>query len=453
MQNKENLDNNASKTFKQIPEKKPKVDKEEKRSKKNALIKAHKFLAARFDFRYNVFIQKPEYKLKKSDEYEVFDERGYNNILMELKMDEGLNITDNDFRTLIGSEKLSAEYDPVKEYLFNLPKWDGKDRFPEFLRCVQLKDELINRERFIAYFKKWFVAYVGALVERDRYNENCLVLVGGQGVGKTRFLISLVPKDLRLQYTFVGDYNFEDKDHKEMLGTKLIINLDEMSSLTRTDIAKLKTTMSLQQVEVRRAYGRQSIIYYRKASFCGSINEDQFLTDQTGNRRWLPFYVEGIDLNYDFDVSLLYSQALAELKKGFLTWFEKHEIEDLENYSDQFRRRPIEEELLLANFEKPNRHHFEDNRVEWYQTSEINAYLTSDEAYKKMNMNETTVKKLGMALKSLNFPRQSKVLEDRSYPIYCWGVVKITDKSSDKIRRDNIFNEREPNEGRWPDII
>src|SRR4030042_401529 len=186
------------KKISELPEKRLKKDKFEKRSKRNALINVMEYLQQRYDFRYNLFAAKPEYRLKqKKNEppraFVFFDERAFDNMIMDVKIDAGIEVTKDDFRSLIGSEQISEDYDPIKQYLFKLPPWAGEDRFRDLLQRVLLKGEDI-RKHFIKSFPKWFVGMVASIIDEKAYNENCLVLCGSQGIGKTRFLVSLVPE-------------------------------------------------------------------------------------------------------------------------------------------------------------------------------------------------------------------------------------------------------------------
>ena len=99
-----------------------------------------------------------------------------------------------------------------------------------------------------------------------------------------------------------------------MLATKLIINLDEMSTLNRNSIESIKHAITSASVSLRKAYDKAELTAKRRASFCGSINRQEFLTDITGNRRFLIVSAKMITLNSDLDVSRLYAQALSLYK-------------------------------------------------------------------------------------------------------------------------------------------
>ena len=422
-----------------IPEKKIKPEKEEKRSKKNNLIKIMNYLNENYDFRYNLFAAKPEYRSKVSGNgFVFFNERDFDNLYNEVELGLGVTIPDGRVKSLIGSDKVSPDYDPIREFLFKLPVWDEVDRFPLFLQQVQLKDDKRYRPGLIKYFTMWFVAMVASLVDDYAINEMAIVFTGKQGRGKTRFFTSLVPKELRLMYMYNGSFNPHDKDHLEMIGTKILINLDEMSTLTRTDVETLKSTMSYRYIVLRRAFGRGNIHLFRRASFCGSHNDDKFLTDQTGNRRWLPFAIHDITIDEDFDIKLLYAQALALWKSGYRIWMNKEEIDDFEEYNEQFRFVPMEEELLLACYRKPDKEELATGMgVEYLSTSEIIHAIASKEEYRKMNVNDTSLKRMGKALKALGFVKTVKRYHDVAYPKSVWCIKKLKWEESLKLNNAN----------------
>lgn len=422
--------------FDKAPEEVVAPEKESPRKKKNQLLFVKQYLLERFDFRYNIFASKTEYKLKEDgpDAYTFFDERAYHNMITDVKIDAGIDIAENDFRALVGSNKLAAAFDPIKEYLFSLPKWDGTPRFELFLQQIQLMDESI-RPHLHTTFKKWFIMLVANLVDDYVINDTCLVFSGKQGRGKTRFLESLVPKHLRFKYAYVGTFDPHDKDMREMVGTKIQLILDEMETLTRTDQGTLKSTMSLRSIELRRAYGKAPINMIRRASFCGSINYDEFLTDTTGNRRWLPFAIHDIDVDEKFDIGLLYAEALALYKGGFRTWFDRTEIVELEKQNEKFRRPSPEEEIVLVNYAVPTAQDLEQNRIEYKTSTDIMYELSSKDAYKKMNTNDTTAVRFGRVLAKLGFKQVTRKIPGKDYAIKVWEVVRINYDQA-KIIRD-----------------
>lgn len=439
---------NAAENFDKLPEEKIEPEKDIKKDSRNHLILAMNYLENKYKFRYNLFTARPEYAVVngKVHDYNHLNERDFDNIHNEVKITGKVRVGRDDFKSLVSSKFISQDYDPIADYLGSLKKWDGEDRIRLFLQQVQLQDES-HRELLIKYFTKWFTTLVGSLVDNRCYNEYCFVFTGEQGRGKTRFFHSLVPLPLRLQYTFTGNFNPRDKDHEEMLGTKIIINLDEMGTMNRTDEETLKTTMSKRYVTLRRAYGRAPIHLYRKASFCGSHNREEFLTDLSGNRRWLPFAIHNIDIDKGFDIGLLYSQAMAMYKDGFNIYMDRTEIAELEAHNEQFRYISMEEQMVISNYRVPSdQESANDIGIRYMDTTDIVHSLASMEKYKKMNVNDTVLKRFGQALKRVGFERVTKVIPNKKpYPIKVWKVVPITENQAADLKsgRLNSFDTRD----------
>jgi len=412
------------------------LDVEPRKNTRFKIDRATEYLNNNYSFRYNLFVEKPEFKIKNSDgEFRFVDPRGFANIRTKMKKELNCNYAKDDVEELILTDELSGDYNPIKEYIFSLPNWDGVDRFNDFLKQIQLENQEQDQLRLVKHFKMWFVAMVASLVEDHVINEMALIFTGKQGRGKTRFFTSLIPKELRLRYYYSGGFNPHDKDQREMLGTKILINLDEMATLTRTDIESIKSAMSERYIILRRAFGRQELQLFRRASFCGSNNDEKFLTDQTGNRRWLPFAIHDIDVKEDFDIGLLYAQALKMYKdKDIKLWLDKQEIDESEEYNEGFRFVPMEEELILATYRKPDKEELAMGLgVEYLTTSEILHFIASKDDYKKMNVNDTSLKRMGKALRSLGFEKRPKYFPDLETPRNVWCIKKLESGELAKI--------------------
>ena len=139
-----------------------------------------------------------------------------------------------------------------------------------------------------------------------------------------------------------------------------------------------------------------SSLTLRLASFCASGNKQEFLTDITGNRRWLPFQAQSI-LN-PFYITLPYEQIYAQAKYlidlGFQYWFDLDDIDLLEAHNDDFRAQENEEQLLAVYFDIPRA-----GEGRFMTTAEISDKLVSRGSIKKpMPLN-----RLGMLLKKAGY--------------------------------------------------
>ena len=113
---------------------------------------------------------------------------------------------------------------------------------------------------------------------------------------------------------------------------------EELDSMQLKELNKLKAAMTMPSINERAAYARHHENRPHLASFCGTGNNVQFLSDPTGTRRWLPFEVVSIDspLSQPFNYEGIYSQAYALYRQGFRYWFDKNEILQLAQHNKQF---------------------------------------------------------------------------------------------------------------------
>ena len=230
-------------------------------------------------------------------------------------------------------------------------------------------------------FKKWFVAMVASWMKDEVVNHTVLVLVGRQGIFKTTWLDRLMPPELRAYSSKLPLSGQISKDDRLRLCENGLLNIDELDAICGREMNIVKSLLTSTDVNERAAYGRLKERRVRLASFCASTNNREFLTDITGNRRWLPFEVESIQNPFD-DIILyerLYAQAKAYVECGYFAyWFDMDEIEVLEQHNEKFRALENEEELLPLLFDKPA-----EGKGEFMTTAEISDRLVTYGGIKK----------------------------------------------------------------------
>ena len=232
-----------------------------------------------------------------------------------------------------------------------------------------------------ACFKKWFVAMVASWMKDEVVNHTVLVLVGRQGIYKTTWLDRLMPPALRAYSSKLPLSGQISKDDRLRLCENGLLNIDELDAICGREMNIVKSLLTSTDVNERAAYGRLKERRVRLASFCASTNNREFLTDITGNRRWLPFEVESIQNPFE-DIILyerLYAQAKAYVECGYFAyWFDLDEIEVLEAHNEKFRVQENEEELLPILFDKPA-----EDKGEFMTTAEISDRLATYGGIKK----------------------------------------------------------------------
>ena len=311
-----------------------------------------------------------------------------NSIVCHCAQEYNANITSREVMTALQSD-LIPDVHPLREYILSLHPYtsDQPDWIDLVASQVRIADSASDDEKgsngsksskgesavetyrtyrtpstkadalWRACFKKWFVAMVASWMKDEVVNHQVLVLIGKQGIYKTTWLEHLIPPHLRAYACKLANSNDLNKDERLRIAEFGLISLDEIDSMNNRELNQLKSVITATDINERAAYAYTKERRMRLASFCASGNRRDFLTDITGNRRWLPFEVESIQnpfyttLPYD----LIYAQAwtLAQ-DPTFSYWFELDEIDLLEQHNQHFRDESNEEQLLDVYFAVPS---------------------------------------------------------------------------------------------------
>lgn len=410
-------------------EKSSKDDLEEEEEKPSFIDRLENFLNFRYSFRYNIVTGKLEYKAIKATLWKPVTDFVENSILREI-MKAKVKCNINTLRNLLHSD-YCQQYDPFKDYFDDL-----KTNEDETDHILNLANTITTtkQELWQICFKKWFVAMVACVTNEKAINQTVIVFSGKQGVGKTTWIEKLIPKPLK-DYMFSGTINPNNKDTLIHLAECMLINLDELENLNRTEIGTLKELITKTHIRMRKAYGHNNESLPRRASFAGSVNTAQFLNDTTGSRRFLCFEVEHIEYTHNIDINLAYAQAKQLYKEDFRYWFNQEEIKEINANNEQYQIRSPEEELLLTWFDLADR----DTANAFLNTSQIGAKL-ADKA--KLNITDGTVMKLGKALKKHGYLRLSKKNG------YVYAVRELT---WDEVENKNREKEPPPEQPKSPE--
>ena len=401
------------------------MPKQRKTSSKNGEIET--YLSSYYQFRYNTVLGRTEYRGKSDALFSKVGRYEINTLRREIDNDIGIVTSSDNLYSIIESS-FSPRINPIQEYFKRLSATDignsnrdcGNDvslslkAIPELASCVVVR----NSDKWLPYLTKWLVAVVAnAMDDRECRNHTCLVLTGEQGKFKTTFLDLLCPPALH-GYSYTGKIYPQEKDTLTYIGQNFIVNIDDqLKALNKRDENELKNLITCPMVKYRMPYDKYVEEHPHLASFVASVNGNDFLTDPTGSRRFLPFEVLSIDINRAKAISMdtVYTEAKALLKSGFRYWFDDDEIAELYKESEDFQVQTAEMELLLRCFEKPT----EDNpNCTYMTTTEIITYL----GY--YTHHSLSLKHMGEALKRSGFEKVSKRREG-GIPIYVYKVRKI----------------------------
>ena len=388
-----------------------------KTSSKNGEIEA--YLSSYYEFRYNTVLGRTEYRGKDDAHFSKVGRYEINTLRRELDNDVGI-ITSSDNLYSIIESSFSPRVNPMQEYFKRLPLVDVSSSssfslkaIPELASCVVVH----NSDKWLPYLTKWLVAVVAnAMDDHECRNHTYLVLTGEQGKFKTTFLDLLCPPALH-GYSYTGKIYPQEKDTLTYIGQNLIVNIDDqLKALNKRDENELKNLITCPMVKYRMPYDKYVEEHPHLASFVASVNGNDFLTDPTGSRRFLPFEVLSINIERAKAISMdnVYAEAKALLKLGFRYWFDDDEIAELYRESEDFQVQTAEMELLLRCFEKPA----EDENYSLMTTTEILTYLG---IYTHQSL---VAKRMGEALKKAGYIKMSKRRNGGS-PIYVYKIRKI----------------------------
>ncbi len=346
--------------------------------------------------RFNIITGLTEFSINKGRTYSSMTDRMEKTILRRLRAN-GHKVGVNTVRNIVESD-FSNPYNPFEEYFNDLPQWDGEtDHISELCATVTVE----NDEYFSAWTKKWIVGIVANMLKDDVTNQQVLVFTGGQGIGKTTWFESIVPNALK-NYSNTGYMNPESKDAQIQASECFLVNMDELSSFKSKDIEGLKQLITQKKMRVRKPYGYNPQNLVKRASFCGSTNEDLFLYDYTGNRRFLCFKAIDIDLNClsQIDINKVYRQAYSLYKDEFQYWFDKDENKLIEENNKLFVFQSSEEEAIMERLVPANSDE-EGLLVHRWTATEITMTLVSNNLLPTRS--NATVQKVGKALKKLGY--------------------------------------------------
>ena len=361
------------------------------------------FLNENYQFRFNVLNGNVEFlnlKTETSDGQQMWrplTEKAVNSIVLKARSEQ---ITKGSPKTeiceYVDSEEVSL-YDPIREYLENLPKWDGQNHVAKlFSRIPGISSEQLN------FLCVWIRSAVAHWRKMDMLHGNECVptLIGGQGCGKTTFFTRLLPPQFR-QY-FMDHLNTSNQNDKNMtLTNNLFVNLDEIDAIRPSQHPALKQTLSKSKVNGRPIFGRAQADRPRYASFVATTNNPHPLTDATGSRRYICLTIPDgqlIDNTGDIDYRQLYAQVLYELRELKAPyWFNNDEVARIQELNLDYMAKKDLTEMIEACFLKPE----EGETGRMMSNTEVLGILTK--AFPSLKAVAGLGIKLGLAMKKLGF--------------------------------------------------
>jgi predicted P-loop ATPase len=367
------------------------------------------YIEKKYDVRLNQVSGKLEYKIK--NESTIYKDLNENNIYIELQH-ANLPISMQKLSCLFQSDFVKS-YDPFKEYFDSLGIWQNE---PDYIENLCGYIPALNIDRFRTQFKKMLVRCIACALEPTVFNKQVFVLVGeGQNTGKSYFCRWLCPEILE---DYITEYVNNDKDGLIVLATNLFINMDELATLSKSEINSLKSFISKDKINIRLPFAKRNSVHPRRANFIGSTNNDEFLTDETGNVRWLCFKIDGrinFDYKNDIDINLIWKQAYTLYKNSFHYQLTIDEIKENEIANSEFIIDTLEAQLIKKYY-KPS----DKANGKFVDASDVMKYITEQNSHAKLN-----VRSIGKAMKFLGFKKSSNYDNSFGYSTKGYYVLEI----------------------------
>ena len=299
-------------------------------------------------------------------------------------------------------------------------KWDGKDRIEEIYNIFGIgKEDKLSRE----IIKKWLMQAVCGLFNNGKHPfslDLILVFKGKQGIGKTRFFehLAMLPQ-------YFGEGVCIDPRNKDSIiqaTSNWICELGEIGSTLKKDMDSVKAMLTKANDEYRLPYGRTTLKFPRMTSFVGTVNDDKFLIDQTGNRRFATVPISD-DVHIDYNTQIrpfnslqlwaqIYRIIQEEIAKGstMASCFRldpEMKIE-LDNRNEEYTKPMKAEDEVIDILAKLNM----ERQITSSNYTITDEYMTVTEFISQhTSLNKYTTEQVGRVLTKLGYGSQKKRLD------------------------------------------
>ena len=357
-------------------------------------LRLEEFMGRRYEFRYNTVLNDLEFRQRDSIHFyfKTMDRRARNSIAINA-LKEGIRAWDRDVERYLTSDFVPL-YNPVEEYLCGVGRWDGKDRIRALADLVPC-----NNPYWRNLFYRWFLSMVAHWrgLDRQHGNSTSPLLVGAQGFRKSTYCRIILPPELRFGYTDSLDFKSK-QDAERYLGRFMLVNLDEFDQINLNQQGFLKHLLQKPVANLRKPYASSIQEVRRYASFIGTSNQMDLLTDPSGSRRFICIEVTApIDTNVAINYRQLYAQAMHDIYKGERYWLDDKDEAILKQTNRDFEQVTPLEQLFSTYFQPAE----SEEAGEWLTAMEIFNYLQTKT---RDRLSISKIACFGRSLRKLDIP-------------------------------------------------
>lgn len=402
----------------------PKTDVQRKEERENRFKLIRQKIEEQYEVRFNVWKNRVELRELPDGDWTPITDRDLSTLFTRLQ-EQGLPVKLNDLKALLESRDFSKDYDAVATWLDSLQEYNPEtdpDYLQEFFAGHLQYGDPENGEFYQKMLVKWLVGMVKLWTGRAYENPIMPVLCGSQYIGKTYFIRHLLPPELRQYYKEPNPRDPVDKDFIISLSEVVMIFLDEFSISSDMKSDAYKAIITSVQSNLRDAYAHFREVRPRKASLIGATNQQQFIRDSEGNRRYI-----GIDLigttnlnDYPLPYEGAYAQALWLLNNGFDPKPTQEESVLISEHNRNYMIPNDCEEALKSFVRKPSG----DETVEAFSAGELMQELNC-RGFRGQAFNANNI---GKAMRRMNFDCK-KINGNNKY------LVVIADNDRQKSER------------------
>ena len=358
---------------------------------------AYSTLRGMAEWRFNVWLNRAEIKEPQAAWRPVVN-RDLSTYYCRLK-EVGVKVSVNELDHIINNRDFAADYDPFEEFLQSLPEWHegDPDYIHDFFVGHMKFGDPESTELYDAMFHKWFMGMVNLWRGKTEENPIMPVLYGMQHIGKTYYVRHILPPQLASYLFPVNPSSRVDKDFEIAMSETPLMFLDEfsVSNLQKSEAYKYAITAS--KSYLRDSYDHFREMRTRKASLIAATNNEHFIREAEGDRRYLAVNLVGtVNLTeHPLPYEGAYAQALWMLDHGYTAKPNQQESELISAHNLPFLMPDDVEEALRTFVRMPE---VTDN-AEAYASGDLLSLLYT----KGFHGSRYTTQAIGKDMKAMGF--------------------------------------------------